>query len=782
MDERYEIHMDNRIGRIAGFAAFALMLVRLSRLVESGNAAPAWHLIMVASAFLGGVIWWLLAQTVANRKLGVILFVIGGIILFLRIAVPDTLLLEFIPTPETFETLGAEMARSIDLIRFGVAPILPPAGVVAILAGLMWITGGLFVWGATDGPASAMILPSLALYMQFAVMDRIPAGTGWMIASAVVISISAIAIAMERRTEAGRIRNLEGRPIPRQGKATAFVLAGVVAVGAVATAGSAASLVPEAGNLRWRLGSGYGPGGGGVSFDRLSDLQQRVISRSDAILFTAVLDEDAPPADEIYWRMETLDTFDGTSWRSSGGVTSFDDQSAGGDPAHAYQGTTQDIAAVVQIDQLSMEVVPTPGIVEEVSSEAFNLSVLQVAGDGSLIYRPVLNNGDRYEIGRASLALHDADLAAMATTPQGELSTMFANAASAGVLDMQPDPRSIEVTRPADLDSFLELPEDLPLGIQAEALLQTRAATTDFERAWLLEYWFHQGGGFEYSIDVSTGHASLDLEAWLTDPNSINYRVGYCEQFSAAMAVMGRSLNIPSRVVWGFTPGDTETLVDTEGNEIEVVVVRDRNAHSWVEMWIDGFGWVQFDPTPRGGGFLPESPTTAFVPTDFLPVPETPSPNANELEQPQPPQLVEEAEIGGTTPLIEAFPWQWLLILPVIALVVGLVPWLKAMRRRRRLNRIREGDITGAWDEIVDRLSDLGQPIPAHETPMEFARRTDDSLVSLATTYSAAVYGDRNGRATEADLDVVEDWLRRRYESGQRFRAKFNPRSLFKPD
>ena len=40
------------------------------------------------------------------------------------------------------------------------------------------------------------------------------------------------------------------------------------------------------------------------------------------------------------------------------------------------------------------------------------------------------------------------------------------------------------------------------------------------------------------STDVSTGHASLDLEDWLTEPTSINYRVGYCEQFAATMAAM----------------------------------------------------------------------------------------------------------------------------------------------------------------------------------------------------------------------------------------------------
>jgi transglutaminase-like putative cysteine protease len=69
-------------------------------------------------------------------------------------------------------------------------------------------------------------------------------------------------------------------------------------------------------------------------------------------------------------------------------------------------------------------------------------------------------------------------------------------------------------------------------------------------------------------------------------------RVGYCQQFSGTMAMMLRMVGIPARVATGFAPGTPQT--DAPG----VYRVRDLDAHSWVEVYFTGIGWVTFDPTP----------------------------------------------------------------------------------------------------------------------------------------------------------------------------------------
>jgi transglutaminase-like putative cysteine protease len=774
--------MVNRIGRLAGICAFVLMLLRLGRLLDNGAEAPAWQLIMVASAFLGGVIWWLLTQTIANKRVAIALFSLAGLALFLRISVPSTLIGGFLPGAGTPAALGKEMAQTLDLIRFGVSPVFPTSGLVAVLSVLMWATGALFVWGGSGGPALAMFLPSIGLYLQFAVMDRIPAGRGWMAAAAIVIALGITSLAVERRSESGRVRDLEGRPLAQRAGAMAFVVTLIVGIGSVAAAYATAPLVPINGHVRWRLGGGYGPGGSGVSFDRLADLQQSIIRRTNNVMFRATLDPSAPPANEIYWRMESLDVFDGTAWRPAADPTDFYLPGVGGgDPAYAYRGSTQLVTQRVQIDGLRSQVVPTAGIGQYFRSDTVNVNGFQITSSGAAIYQTEMSKGDQYEV-QSVLTMDQDDLAALATLPDGTLSPLFANAAAAGAITFEPGTPPQDLGEPSDIEKYLDLPDDLPDELVSIAKEHTTGAATVFEEAWLLQRWFRESNDFQYSVDVSTGHGSLDLVDWLSEPDSLNYRTGYCEQFAAAMAVLGRALGIPSRVVWGFTPGKVETQSDGS----EVVVVTDHNAHAWVEMWMDGFGWVHFDPTPRSDGALPPSVTAAFDPEQFLPPPSERNPlviarpgNFDDLNDPLNRIDLSDNPIGATRSGFSVRGW-WVPVTAVLLLValIGSVPTVKAIRRRRRLKRLREGDVTAAWDEIVDRLADLGNPVAEYQTPLEFAHGADRSLVPLATSYAAAVYGDRNGSGKESDLDVVDNWLRVRFDGGERAIALFNPRSL----
>ena len=80
-------------------------------------------------------------------------------------------------------------------------------------------------------------------------------------------------------------------------------------------------------------------------------------------------------------------------------------------------------------------------------------------------------------------------------------------------------------------------------------------------------------------------------------------QVGYCQQFSGAMALMLRMVGIPARVVSGFAPGSPDLDQDN------VFQVEDFDAHSWVEVYFNDIGWVTFDPTPAA------SPATAELTT-----------------------------------------------------------------------------------------------------------------------------------------------------------------------
>jgi hypothetical protein len=244
---------------------------------------------------------------------------------------------------------------------------------------------------------------------------------------------------------------------------------------------------------------------------------------------------------------------------------------------------------------------------------------------------------------------------------------------------------------------------------------------------------------------------------------------------------MARTLRIPSRVVLGFTPGTQVT--QTDGSQ--AVVVTDKNAHAWTELWIDGFGWVQFDATPRSDGVNPAtSAALGFDPAIYVPPPtSTSGPFTGELpfEVGDLPGELGDLPLGsssdGSSGSWIGLP-PWVLVLLAAALMVASVPIAKRVRRRYRLGRVRDGDITAAWSEIVDQLSDLGMNPSPHLTPLEMAQSTDRSLIPLAHHYSAAVYGGREVGDRTSEYAAVELWVRTNFDGTRRLRALYNPRSL----
>lgn len=778
-----------RIGQLAGIFTLLLAIVRLGRLLDAGPSESRWQLILVVSAFLGGVAWWLLDQVLRNTPVKVGVLAVGAILVAMRVSVSETLAYGVLPTDSTFAALGNQLETAGYVIQFGVPPVAPLPGIIAILSVVMWSVGALFNWGSTRGPHAAMFLPSLVMYFQFAVFDRDPAGLGWLGSSVIAVGLAVLSVAMERKEEAGRARDTEGRPVARRTVGVAVTTVVLLAVGSLALANTASTVFSEYGNKWWSSrGGGFGAGGaGGVRFDGLVDLRQKVISRSDTPVFQATVNGDHPPLNEIYWRMESFDVFNGVEWRRSNSETSPYRPGQTVANSRAYWGTTYDFLQQVHIDALRSSIAPTAGMATEIHDPSGSPvtprrpNEFEVLADASIVTVSPLGEGDTYQL-RSVMPDRRADLGVLATGADGQLTDLFANAAAAGEFDHGPATLDVVAEPPSDLGRYVELPTDVPNALGALAARQVRGSSSDYERAWLLQAWFRETGGFIYSDQVSTGHSALDLTNWLTDPNSENYRIGYCEQFAAAMGVLLRELGVPSRVVWGFTPGEATTQTNAEtGQEITIITVKDTNAHAWVEAWIDPLGWVQFDPTPRSDqtdfAFQPESLTAGFDPQDYveevpLSTPGVPNVDAGE-------GFVEDPELLPGDPASSATgPRWWLIFMVGLVPIAGLIPLYKRIRRRRRVRRVREGDITAAWDEIVDRLADLGEPIPESKTPIEFARERDSALLPIALSYSSTVYGGRTGQAKESDLIAVEWWLSRRYDGRTRMKAALSPRSL----
>jgi len=102
-----------------------------------------------------------------------------------------------------------------------------------------------------------------------------------------------------------------------------------------------------------------------------------------------------------------------------------------------------------------------------------------------------------------------------------------------------------------------------------------------------LEAWFRSTGGFTYSEQPGTAPGLPPLVGFVAVTKN-----GYCQHFAGAMALMLRLLGIPARVAAGFVPGRYHD---------DFWQVTDHDAHTWVEVWFRGYGWLPFDPTPGRG-------------------------------------------------------------------------------------------------------------------------------------------------------------------------------------
>jgi protein-glutamine gamma-glutamyltransferase len=131
---------------------------------------------------------------------------------------------------------------------------------------------------------------------------------------------------------------------------------------------------------------------------------------------------------------------------------------------------------------------------------------------------------------------------------------------------------------------YLRLPHTMDPRVSELARSLTASATNNYDRAVVIQSYLR--GNFKYTLDPPEIEPEDPVGSFLFRSKS-----GYCEYFAAAMAVMLRTLNVPTRLVNGFQTGSYNRI----GKDF---VVRARDAHSWVEVYFTGYGWIPFDPTP----------------------------------------------------------------------------------------------------------------------------------------------------------------------------------------
>jgi transglutaminase-like putative cysteine protease len=788
-----------RYSWIAGVAAIGLAFWELSFLMRDSLSGTPWQVAILVATLLGAGITWTAIAYRAHAAVVVGVNVIAFILTVGLLVAPDTLWLVF-PTVETWDVVWFEISRALEIIQYGVEPVRPVPGLVMLLASLFWTLGFLLVAGLLNSRPFVAILTPLIVALQFVIIDRRPKSISHLAIFVGIVAFGLLAIRIdERDSGAGRLRRVHAttKPTKRPSVAVAALVAATL-VASLLTVGAIGKRVPTDGFVSWRSPAGFSDGySGSVAYNPYTDIRAGLISRSKNPVFRAKI-EGAEPA-QIRFRTVTLDVYNNGRWGTDRVQIYPLDEEPWVDPALEYRGETVQVATSIRIDNLSQPWLPAPDTpIDAAGFLRDDTNTMRVRRlDGALMLPGDLTyEGMEYQVLSEVPRYDGPTIAALALAEDGTLSPLFEIAEEGGetLPDFRPVPEPMELP---DEDFWLEFPEE-ELGTQFVRLSESKVKglETNFEKALALENYFRDSGEFTYDDDVPSEYTTGDVTEWLADEDNPFVRHGYCEQFSTAMALMARAVGVPSRVVLGFTPGDP--IND------DTVQVYDKNAHSWVELWIPSYGWMAFDPTPRANYSAPTANETLQASLGFSlaayvdEIPEATLVDQGTDDDIGPDsgrfgdregvtsQIVPGAggsDTDGSGFSLPAWALAAIVLIVLVLMTIVAAPLMQWWRRRRFSRRLAHGDIGAAWEDIVDRLVDLREPVDPAHTPLEAAREIDPAFVPLAQTYGRSLYGS-DGSATALVTRATEDHeqaqlhLTTRYSRGERIAAIYRPSGL----
>lgn len=294
---------------------------------------------------------------------------------------------------------------------------------------------------------------------------------------------------------------------------------------------------------------------------------------------------------------------------------------------------------------------------------------------------------------------------------------------------------------------------DADTSLNADGLSPRQAAQIAVMR-YLVDYFAN--GDFAYSLDAPDGNGSNNLQIIA---NLLQERRGYCVHYASALAVLGRALGVPTRVVLGYRANADGAAASLE-NDVEVVTYQATNhdLHAWTEAFIDNVGWVSFDVTPS----IAQSDTALDAPVgaegnqptgqaDDRDAPDSsdvgPTDNdapfagnrgdANDDASSLLPAIAEAlssmaAKLAGLLPYICG-----LLVAAAAALSPAL---LRRARKARRLHAVHYASsdparaIASAWAEATDAALDAGITWSPCDTEEDIARSIASALDDTAAT------------------------------------------------
>lgn len=321
-------------------------------------------------------------------------------------------------------------------------------------------------------------------------------------------------------------------------------------------------------------------------------------------------------------------------------------------------------------------------------------------------------------------------------------------------------------TNPYFMTKYTQLPESLPQRVKDLAVNLTNDKDNRYDKVLAIENYFTDNSFTYESTNVLFPAKSQDyVDQFLFDTKS-----GYCNNFSTSMIVLLRSAGIPARWVKGYTEGTLDnTLASAEG--ADVYTITNDNAHSWVEVYFPGYGWIPFEPTK---GF-----TNPYNFINNTPAPISQNSEANNSNNEQIQQrnneaklksLIENTEEASTKKVTNSktsFSWWYVFLSTILISIIGYILFTTRMKWMTFLiihfYKYRKNDAVyqKAYGALLKQFARIGIPRSESQTFREYALHIDTlynsaDMQQLTASYENAMY--KHGQAAEEWKKSVHLW------------------------
>lgn len=455
----------------------------------------------------------------------------------------------------------------------------------------------------------------------------------------------------------------------------------------------------------------------------------------DTVVFTARSPESQ------YWRVETKDYYTSKGWESSGAQVSseveidgrFVDEYIVSSMELNVEGEEKTVAIYPNIERAY---VLQPYGIKDFSTEQSNVA---------LWLNPYTERLTTKTLGQVEQPLSQYEMTY--TTPEYSYTKLKEPVEEDTVIDFSMP--------------YLQLPSQLPERVTQLAYDIIEGHSTDYDKARAIEQYFKRSGFTYETEDVAIPNEDQDY----VDQFLFETKIGYCDNFSTSMVVLLRSVGIPARWVKGYADG---TEVGRTEDGMRTFDIQNNDAHSWVEAYIDGVGWMPFEPTI---GFANQADINFDLELDE-------SATEDQLqEQEQQRQEMEQQEkeqeqvaqqdeqqtkaLGGTISK-----WLWLILI-VLFIVAGIVyklrrKWLPkvhvATHRRKPSNA---ATVQSSYKALLKQLEFAGLKRQKSETLQDFAKRVDDhfgtnDMSKITSLYEKTIYS--KDTTTFEFSEIKESW------------------------